>query len=110
MGFAGVIGLASASLIGVTSIDSPCSQDWAAWVATEGTSSNEEPSAASPTGYGWTLDDPLRGEVEDAAELEMGIDAAWASKARKRGNSRASTLLDELLDAACWTGFLPAGR
>ena len=37
MGFEGVIGLVSASLIGVTSIDSPCPQDWAAWVATEGT-------------------------------------------------------------------------
>ena len=84
MGFEGVIGLASASLIGVTSIDSPCSQDWAAWVATEGTSSN--------------------------AELEMGIAAAWASRARNLGNSGASVLLGFFPDAACCAHFLPTGR
>ena len=110
MGFEGVIGLASASLLGVTSIDSPCSQDWAAWVATEGTSSKEEPSATSPTGYGWALDDPLRGEVEDAAELEIGIAAAWASRARNLGNSGVSVLLGFFPDADCCERFLPAGR
>ena len=73
--FKGVIGLVS-SLIGVTSNDPPCSQEWVAWVATEGTISNGELSVASPTGYGLTLDDPLRGEVEEGAELEMGIAAA----------------------------------
>ena len=105
-----MIGLASASLIGVTSIDSPCPQDWAAWVATEGTSSNEEPSAASPTGYGWTLDDPLRGEVEDAAELDIGIDAAWASKARSLGSSGASGLLGTLsLKQLAEISFFPLG-
>ena len=110
MGLEGVIGLASASLIGVTSIDSPCSQCWAAWVATEGTNSNEEPSAASPTGYGWTLDDPLRGEVEEAAELEIGMDAAWASRARSQGNSGGSVPLEVLLEVACCARFLPTGR
>ena len=70
------MGLVFVSLIGVTSIDSPCSPEWVAWVATEGTSSNDEPSGASPTGYGWTLEDPLRGEVEEAAELEIGMEAA----------------------------------
>ena len=75
VGIEGVIGLES-SLIGVTSKDPPCSQDWVAWVATEGTISNGELSVASPTGYGFTREDPLRGEVEDAAELEIGMAAA----------------------------------
>ena len=75
MGFEGVIGLES-SLIGVTSNDPPCSQEWVAWVATEGTISNGELSVASPTGYGFTREDPLRGEVEEAAELEIGTAAA----------------------------------
>ena len=73
--FKGVIELVS-SLIGVTSNDPPCSQEWVAWVAAEGTISNGELSVASPTGYGLTRDDPLRGEVEEGAELEMGIAAA----------------------------------
>ena len=41
----------------------------------------------SPTGYGWTLDDPLRGEADDAAELEIGTAAAWASRILSPGNS-----------------------
>ena len=77
--FEGVIGLVS-SLIGVTSNDPPCSQEWVAWVATEGTISNGELSVASPTGYGFTRDDPLRGEVEEAAELGMGMAAASQSR------------------------------
>ena len=44
----------------------------------------------SPTGYGWTLDDPLRGETDDAAELDTGTAAAWASKTLSLGNSNAS--------------------
>ena len=75
----GVVGLAS-SLIGVKSNDPPCSHEWVAWVATEGTISNGELSVASPTGYGLTRDEPLRGEVEEAAELEIGMAAAWASR------------------------------
>ena len=56
------------------------------------------------------LQQPPQLGMDGLAELEMGMDAAWASKARKRGNSGASVLLDALLDAACWTRFLPAGR
>ena len=108
MGFEGVIGLAS-SLIGVTSNDPPCSQEWVAWVATEGTISNGELSVASPTGYGFTRDDPLRGEVEEAAELEMGMAAAWASRALNLGSSGASVRLGDLSDAACCILFFPAG-
>ena len=85
----GVVGLAS-SLMGVRFNDPPCSHDGVAWVATEGTSSKGEPSIASPTGYGLTRDDPLRGEVEEAAELEIGIAAAWASRALSLGISGAS--------------------
>ena len=84
----GVVGLVS-FLIGVNSNDPPCSQDWVAWVATEGTISKGELSVASPTGYGLTREDPLLGEVEEAAELEMGIAAAWASRALSLGNSGA---------------------
>ena len=107
--FKGVIGLVS-SLIGVTSNDPPCSQEWVAWVATEGTISNGELSVASPTGYGLTLDDPLRGEVEEGAELEMGIAAAWASSALNRGNSGGSVRLGDLSEEACCILFFPAGR
>ena len=98
----GVVGLAS-SLTGVRFNDPPCSHDGVAWVATEGTSSKGELSVASPTGYGMTRDDPLRGEVEEAAELEIGIAAAWASRALSLGISGASI-------AACWLLFLPTGR
>ena len=70
LGLGGVIGLTSTSLTGVISIASSCSHDWAAWVAIEGTNSKDEPSATSPTGYGWTLDDPPRGETDKAAELD----------------------------------------
>ena len=35
-------------------------------------------------------------EVEEAAELEMGIAAAWASRALSLGNSGGSTLLGDL--------------
>ena len=95
----GVVGLVS-SRIGVNSNDPPCSHDWVAWVATEGTSSKGELSTASPTGYGLTREDPLRGEVEDAAELEMGIAAAWASRALSRGTSRASVRFGDLSETA----------
>ena len=105
----GVIGLAS-SLTGVTSNDPPCSQDGVAWVATEGTISKGELSVASPTGYGLTREDPLRGEVDEAAELEMGIAAAWASRALNLGNSGASVRLGDLSDEACCILFFPAGR
>ena len=104
----GVVGLVS-FLIGVKSNDPPCSQDWVAWVATEGTISKGELSIASPTGYGLTREDPLLGEVEDAAELEMGIAAACASRALNLGNSGGSTRLGDL-SADAWTLFLPAGR
>ena len=95
----GVIGLVS-SRIGVNSNDPPCSHDWVAWVATEGTSSKGELSIASPTGYGLTREDPLRGEVEDAAELEMGIAAAWASRALSLGTSKASVRFGDLSETA----------
>ena len=98
----GVVGLAS-SLMGVRFNDPPGSHDGVAWVATEGTISKGEPSIASPTGYGLTRDDPLRGEVEEAAELEIGIAAAWASRALSLGISGASI-------TACWLLFLPTGR
>ena len=95
----GVIGLVS-SRIGVNSNDPPCSHDWVAWVATEGTSSKGELSIASPTGYGLTREDPLRGEVEDAAELEIGIAAAWASRALSLGTSKASVRFGDLSETA----------
>ena len=96
----GVIGLAS-SLTGVNSNDPPCSQEWVAWVATEGTNSKGEFSVASPTGYGLTREDPLRGEVEEAAELEMGMAAAWASRALSLGISGGSIRFGDLSDDAC---------
>ena len=105
----GVIGHAS-SRIGVDSIDPSCSHDWVAWVATEGTSSKGELSIASPTGYGLTREDPLRGEVEDAAELEIGIAAAWASRALSLGTSKASVRFGDLSEAALCTRFFPTGR
>ena len=64
--FKGVIELVS-SLIGVTSNDPPCSQEWVAWVAAEGTISNGELSVASPTGYGLTREDPLWGDLSEEA-------------------------------------------
>ena len=105
----GVVGLVS-SLIGVNSNDPPCSQDWVAWVATEGTISKGELSVASPTGYGLTREDPLLGEVEEAAELEIGIAAAWASRALSLGNSGGSILLGDLSADARRILFFPAGR
>ena len=105
----GVVGLVS-SLIGVKSNDPPCSQEWVAWVATEGTISKGELSVASPTGYGLTREDPLRGEVEEAAELEIGMAAAWASRALSLGISGASARLGDLSDEACCTLFFPTGR
>ena len=60
-----------------------------------------ELSVASPTGYGLTRDDPLRGEVEEAAELEIGIAAAWASRALSLGNSGGSTHLGDLSADDC---------
>ena len=105
----GVVGFAS-SLIGVNSNDPPCSQEWVAWVATEGTISKGELSVASPTGYGLTREDPLLGEVEEAAELEIGMAAAWASRALNLGNSGGSVRLGDLSDDACWILFFPAGR
>ena len=105
----GVVGLVS-SRIGVNSNDPPCSHDWVAWVATEGTSSNGELSIASPTGYGLTREDPLRGEVEDAAELEIGIAAAWASRALSLGISGASVRFGDLSETACCILFFPTGR
>ena len=44
----------------------------AARVAVEGTSSKDDPSTASLIGlYGCTLDDPLLGGADDAAELTL---------------------------------------
>ena len=105
----GVVGLAS-SLMGVRFNDPPCSHDWVAWVATEGTISKGELSIASPTGYGLTRDDPLRGEVEEAAELEIGMAAAWASRALSLGISGASVRFGERSGTACWLLFFPTGR
>ena len=105
----GVVGLVS-SRIGVNSNDPPCSHDWVAWVATEGTSSYGELSIASPTGYGLTREDPLRGEVEDAAELEIGIAAAWASRALSLGISGGSVRFGDLSETACCILFFPTGR
>ena len=105
----GVVGLVS-SLIGVKSNDPPCSQDWVAWVAAEGTISKGELSVASPTGYGLTREDPLRGEVDEAAELEIGMDAAWASRALSLGISGGSARLGDLSDDACCNLFFPTGR
>ena len=105
----GVVGLVS-SLIGVKSNDPPCSHEWVAWVAAEGTSSNGDPSVASPTGYGLTREDPLRGEVEEAAEEEIGMAAAWASRALSLGISGASARLGDLSETACCILFFPTGR
>ena len=65
------------------------------------TNSKGEFSVASPTGYGLTREDPLRGEVEEAAELEMGMAAAWASRALSLGISGGSIRFGDLSDDAC---------
>ena len=56
------------------------------------------------------MDELWMTHLEDAAELEIGMDATWASKARSLGSSGASVLLGFLTEVNCCARFLPAGR